>query len=142
MSSSLLKARTAVMLWAAVTVAGAVPVLCFVAAFAWQLATLFETRAWMPLPATLLFPESLLPSHPAALWILSRLHAGLAPALLGLGIAALGVRGLLRRRAAIRAQRRQYEDRLRRVQDYRREDSPADTLDGRREPFISSRRAA
>jgi hypothetical protein len=40
----------------------------------------------------------------------------------------------------MRAQRQQYEDRLRRVDDYRRES--ADFIDGRREPFITDRRAA
>jgi hypothetical protein len=140
MRSSLLKARTALILWAAVAVAGALPVLCFAAAFGWQLVELFETRKWVPMPATLLLPESLLPSHPAGLWIVSKLHAGLVPALLGLGIAALGVIGVRHRRAMIRAQRQQHEDRLRRVDDYRRDGG--DFLDGRREPCIADRRAA
>jgi hypothetical protein len=107
-------------------------VLCLVALFVWQLGTLFLTRSWTPLPATLLLPEGL---DPAALSLLARVHAGLVPALLGLGIAALGVRGVLRQRAAMRAQKRTREDRLRRVQAYRT-DGPADRLDGRREPFI------
>ena len=131
-----MKARTALMFPAALAVAGTLPVLCFVALVGWQLAMLFQTRAWTPLPATLLFPESLLSEHPAAIWIVGKVHAGLVPALLGLGIAAIGVLGVLRRHAAIRAQRQHNEDRLRRVHDYRGEDSASVTLDGRREPFI------
>jgi hypothetical protein len=41
--------------------------------------------------------------------------------------------------SALRADRQRHEDRLRRVADYRRTD--AGTIDGRREPFISSRPA-
>jgi hypothetical protein len=134
----LLKARTALIIWATLAVAGALPVLAFVAIVIWQLATLFQTRAWVPLPATLLFAESLLPAHPAAIWVLSRVQAGLLPALLGLGLVAIGVLGVRSRRAAILAHRQYREDALRRVQDYRRDDSMADTLDGRREPFIAT----
>lgn len=127
-----MKAWTALICSAAMAVAGALPVLCLVALFVWQLGTLFLTRSWTPLPATLLLPEDL---NPAALSLLARVHAGLVPALLGLAIAALGVRGVLRQRAAMRARKRTHEDRLRRVSAYR-SDEPADRLDGRREPFI------
>lgn len=138
----LLKARTAVLFWAALAVVGAVPVLCFAAILVWQIVMLYQTRSWVPMPATLLFPENLLPAHPAALWVLTRIHAALLPALVGLGIAVLGVLRFLRQRAAIRAHRQENEDRLRRVQDYLRDGGPTDRLDGRREPFISDRRAA
>ena len=59
------------------------------------------------------------------------------PALAGLVMMAAGVRGFFMKRAALRAQRDYREERLRRVQDYRRDDSATDTFDGRREPFIS-----
>ena len=129
-----MKAWTALIGSAALTVVGALPVLCLVALFVWQLGTLLLTRSWVPLPVTLLLPEDL---PPAALSLLTRVHAGLVPALLGLGIAALGMRGMLRQRAALRAQVQRREDRLRRVHAYRT-DEPADRLDGRREPFILS----
>jgi hypothetical protein len=132
-----MKAWTALMFSAALAIAGALPVVCFVAVMAWQIVTLFQTRAWAPMPATLLMPETLLPAHPAAMWVLDRLHAGVVPALLGLAIAAVGVRGVLRQRAAMRTQRQRTQDRLRRVDDYRRDDAANDTLDGRREPFIA-----
>jgi hypothetical protein len=136
----LLKAKTAILFWAALAVVGAVPVLCLAAIFVWQIIMAYQTQ-WVPMPATLLFPENLLPANPAALWVLARMHAALLPALIGLGIAVLGALGFLRQRAAIRAHRQENEDRLRRVQDYLR-DGPTDRLDGRREPFISNRRAA
>jgi len=136
---TLQRARTAMIFSAVLAAAGALPVLCLVALVGWQIAALIQTRAWMPMPSTLLFPDSLLPSHPAALWALGKLHAGLVPALLGLGIVALGVRGMLRQRAVIHAQRLRREDSLRRVDDYRRDDAANDTLDGRREPFIARR---
>ena len=133
-------------------VAGAVPVLFFAGLIGWQLLTLFTGGGWVPLPALLLFSDpsfAFVPdlsslwragadSPPAALWVLSRVHFALLPALAGLAVMAPGVLGVLRHRAERRARRQHHEDRLRRVQDYQREDRSADTLDGRREPFISS----
>jgi lysylphosphatidylglycerol synthetase-like protein (DUF2156 family) len=115
---SLLKARTALLVWAVVVVAGVAPVLGLAALVAWQLATFFQTRSWVALPVPLWW--------------------ALAGAVIGGGIAALGVRGVLGKRAEIGAQRQKTEERLRRVQDYRSNDGMADTLDGRREPFIAS----
>jgi hypothetical protein len=135
---SLVKARTALMLWAALAVAGAAPVLGFVALVGWQIAMLFLSGKWTPLPASVVFPQDLLSAE--AMSILSRVHVGVMPALLGLGVGAFGVLGVLRQRAAIRAHHQEQEDRLRRVTDYRREGS--DFIDGRREPYISDRRAA
>jgi hypothetical protein len=130
---------------------GAVPVLFFAGLVAWQAITLFHGGGWVPLPAFLLFSAhsfSFVPdlswvwhasadSPPPVIWVLSRVHFALLPALAGLAIMGVGVRRLLMQRAATRAQRDQHEDRLRRVQDYQRADGSADTLDGRREPFIS-----
>ena len=133
-------------------VAGAVPVLFFAGLVGWQMVTLFSGGGWLPLPALLLFSDpsfAFVPdlswlwragadSPPAAIWILSRVHFALLPALAGLALMAPGVLGVLRQRAERRARRQHHEDRLRRVQDYQREDRSADRLDGRREPFISS----
>jgi hypothetical protein len=101
-------------------VIGAVPVLGFAALLVWQLVTLIQTRHPAPLPAALSFPVLL------------------AAALGGLALAVTGVLGVKRQRAAQRTAKQQREDRLRRVQDYRRDDVATDTLDGRREPFIAS----
>jgi len=132
--------------------AGAVPVLFLAGLVAWQVVTLVQGGGWVPLPALLLFSDpsfGFVPdlswiwhasadSPPPLVWVLSRVHFALLPALAGLAIMAIGVRGVLIRRAAIRAQQKHHEDRLRRVQDYQRDDRPADTLDGRREPFFAN----
>ena len=141
--------------------AGALPVLFFVGLIAWQALTLFQAGAWVPLPALLLFTDhavlqagkvapvlELIPdlsliwtagadTAKPILWVLSRVHFALLPALAGLALMAAGIRGLLRQRAALRARKDDREDRLRRVRDYRRDDAATDALDGRREPFIS-----
>jgi len=131
-------------------VAGAVPVLFFAGLIAWQAVTLLQGGGWVPLPLLLLFSDHPFPFVPdltwiwhasadsplPILWVLSRVHFALLPALAGLALMAVGVRRVLIQRAAVRAQRERHEDRLRRVQDYQR-DGTSDTLDGRREPFIS-----
>lgn len=151
-----LRARVVLIFSAALAVLGLVPVLYFVGLLAWQFAMLFQTRAWVPLPASLLFtdhsfafvpqfpwawlmtPDSLLPVHTGAMWVLGRLHVGLIFALAGLGIVALGVLGTLRQYATIRAQKQRSEDSRRRVRDYRRDEGTIAPLDERREPFISA----
>lgn len=162
----LLKARTALLFSAVLVPAGSVPVLYFVALCVWQIGTRVQGGPWVPLPATLLFtdhsllqagkaapvlafipefrwpwfmnPDGWLPAHQALAWILDRLHVGLVFALAGLAVMALGALGALRQRAVIRVQKQWSEDRVRRMQDYRREDSQAEALEGRREPFIGS----
>lgn len=148
-------ARAALILSAALVVAGLVPLLYFVGLVGWQVVTLFQTRAWVPLPLSLVFsehsfafipqlawpwlasPDSLLPAHAAIVWALSKVHAGLVFGLAGLALGAAGVVGVLRQRAAIHAQRQDREDRERRMRDYRNDHSAAPTLDERLEPFIS-----
>lgn len=150
------RARAVLILSAALVVAGLVPLLYFAGLVGWKIAALLQTRAWVPLPSSLLFtehsfafipqvpwawlasPDSLLPAHTALVWVLSRVHVGLASGLAGLAIIAVGVMGVLRQRAVIRAQRQYSDDRERRVSDYRNDNSPAPTLDERLEPFISS----
>ena len=149
------RARAVLILSAALVVAGLVPLLYFVGLVGWQLVTLAQTRAWVALPVSLLFsehsfaflpqfawpwlasPDSLLPAHAAIAWVLSKVHAGLICGLAGLALGAVGVLGVLRQRALIRAQRQELDDRNRRVRDYRNDHSPAPTLDERLEPYIS-----
>jgi len=132
-------------------VAGALPVLFLAGLVAWQVVTLFQGGGWVPLPALLPFSGpsfSFVPdlswiwqagadSPQPIVWLLSRVHFALLPALAGLALVTLGVRRVLRQRAATRALRQRHEDRLRRVQDYQREDRFEEPFDGRREPFIS-----
>jgi hypothetical protein len=135
------RAKIALAVSALLVVAGAMPVLSFAGLLGWQVVTLFQTGSWVPLPAISLFSDSLrqtAESLPPVIWILSRVHAGLVFALAGAAMIAAGVLRGLRQRAALRAQKQQKEDRLRRVQDYVSHDVSGDTLDGRREPFIAS----
>ncbi len=148
-------ARAVLILSAALVVAGLVPLLYFLGLLGWQTATLFQTRSWVPLPASLLFsehsfayipqlawpwlasPDSLLPAHTALMWLLNKVHVGLAFGLVGLALGAVGVVGVLRQRAVIHAHKKDLDDRQRRVRDYRNDHSAAPTLDERLEPFIS-----
>lgn len=148
-------ARTVLIVSAALVVAGLVPLLYFLGLVGWQIAALVQTRSWVPLPASLFFtahsfafipqfpwawlasPDSLLPAHTALMWVLTKVHAGLAFGLAGLALVAVGILGVLRQRAVLRAQRQAIDDRQRRVRDYRNDNSAAPTLDERLEPFIS-----
>jgi hypothetical protein len=154
-----MKARTALVIAMGLTAGGLTLAMYFAALFAWQLSMLFQAGgSWVPLPATLLFTDHslleagkaapVMPFIPELPWspnrtvnlVLERLHVGLLFGLIG---AALMARGLLvasRQAAALRVARQRHEDRLRRVADYRRTDAGT-SLDGRREPFISSRPA-
>ena len=120
----LLKARTVLLFAGALVVVGLVPVLHSLAVFAWKLVALYKALPAMPL----------LTDYP--------LYLVLVLAAAGLALVGAGIWLALRQRSAIRALKQRNEDRLRRVQDYRRESSPADHVDGRREPFIGSSRSA
>jgi hypothetical protein len=153
-----------VVFWATVAIVGLAPVLYLAGLVAWQFVTLFQRGSWVALPSSLLLtehsfaflpalgwawlmsPDSLLPAHSALIWVLSRVHAGAIFAVVGLGLIALGVFGVRRHYAAIRAQRQRAEDSRRRVRDYRNDEGQApfdgrrEPFDGRREPFISEPR--
>jgi hypothetical protein len=155
-----LRAKVMVVFWATVALVGLAPVLYLAGLVAWQVVTLFQGGSWVPLPASLLLtehsfaflpalgwawlisPDSLLPAHTAAMWVLGRVHAGAIFGVVGLGLIALGALGVRRHYAAIRAQRQRVEDSRRRVHDYRNDDGHAASFDGRREPFITEPRKA
>lgn len=142
---------------AVLIVTGLAPVLYFLALVAWQFSMAWQTK-WVALPLTLAFSDHallatgklapVLPFIPQFPWtanptvaaILDKVHVGLIPALVGLVLIGLGLLGAYKRNRVDRQQRLSEEDRSRRMQDYQR-DGP-DLIDGRREPFISSRRAA
>ena len=137
--------------------AGAVPVLYFLALVGWQFSMALQTK-WVSLPLTLAFtdhaqlasskvapvlafiPQFPWTANPTVAPLLDKVHVALIPALIGLVLIGLGVLGAYRRNAAERRRKLREEDRIRRVQDYQRDGT--DFIDGRREPFISSRRAA
>lgn len=153
-----LRARVMLAFWATVVIVGLAPVLYLAGLVGWQLVNLFQRGSWIPLPSSLLLtehsfaflpalgwawlmsPDSLLPVHTALMWVLSRVHAGAIFAVVGLGLIALGVLGVLRHHASIRAQRQRAEDSRRRVRDYQHDDGLAASFDGRREPFITEPR--
>lgn len=155
-SPSLLGARTRLFFAGVLVLVGSLPVLYLLALLGWQVAGIFLWETWVPLPAALLFlgePASagkaaaVLPFIPhipgvhvtnsAAAGILGKLHVAVIPALLGCAIVARAVLAILRQKARIRAVRQRIEDRVRRIDDYRR-NSGADPFDERREPYIGS----
>lgn len=136
--------------------AGLMPVLYFLALLGWQVAGIFLWGTWVPLSAALLFlgdPASagkaaaVLPFIPyipgvhvtnsVAAMILGKLHVAVIPALIGCAIVARAMLAILRQKARIRAARQRVEDRVRRIDDYRR-NGGANPFDERREPYIGS----
>lgn len=152
----LLRTRTVLALTVALVVAGLMPVLYFAALLVWQITAFFQSGSWVALPATVLFtdhsllqagkaapvlpfiPEFPWAGHQAVAFILDRLHVALVFALVGIAVMALGVLSALRQMAVIRARKQREEDRVRRMQDYRRDDSRKDAFDGRLEPYFGS----
>lgn len=127
---------------------GLLGVLYFIGLFLWQYSTALKAGAWVPLPATLWFvdhslvqgrniapvlefipnfpstwvmnPERWLPVHKAVTWGLNRLHVGFVFAVLGALIMTVGALIAVRQMAVFTAERRRRQDRLRRVQEYRK----------------------
>jgi len=154
------KVRMALVFSVVLVIAGLVPLLYFAALGIAQVAISVQAGSWVPLPLTLLFadhsvvqgskaapllayiPELRWEGHQVIAWILDRIHVGVVFAVIGLAVIPHGVSGISRRRAVIRAEKLAEEDRLRRTRDYRRDEDLPDVLEGRREPFIGSRRSA
>lgn len=109
-----MKAKLLLLIAIVLVAAGAWPAAYYLAQLGWQVASMFQARSWA-MPGALL------------------------PALAGLAAIALGAAGVLRQKRRIRAEKQRHADRVRRLQDYRRDPTVADTLDGRREPFIGTR---
>ncbi|HEY7741256.1 MAG TPA: hypothetical protein VIB01_11645 [Steroidobacteraceae bacterium] len=154
--SQLRKARTAFWLAGLFALIGLVPVIYFLALAGWQWSASIPAGKWFALPLTLAFTDHaalqaanvapVLPYIPELPWratpqiagLLDRVHVGLIPAILGLLIAALAVGHALRQRALIRALKQDSADRVRRIQDYRREELRIEPVDERREPYIGA----
>lgn len=109
-----MKAKTLLFLAIVLVAAGAWPAAYYLGQLAWQVIGMFQARAFA-LPGALL------------------------PALGGLAAMAIGVFWILRQKTMIRAEKQRKEDRVRRLQDYRRDPVAADGIDGRREPYIGTR---
>lgn len=145
----LARACAAWLFGAGLVLAGLLPVLYTLGLFAWQYTTRLQGGAWVSLPASLWFADhSLLQSgkvgpilqyvpelpsawltelhawpllHKAVASFLDRLHAGLVPAIAGIGIMAAGVAIAVRQHAWVAMAKRRRENRLRRVRQYRAE---------------------
>lgn len=128
--------KTRLIVNCALVVVGLLALVYVVALLAWQFNALWRTSSWVPLPATLLFTEFGGTAPQALATILERMHVGLIFVVPGLVLIALGAFGALRQLAVIRAEKQQREDRLRRIQDYRRQEFGTAAPDGRREPYI------
>jgi di/tricarboxylate transporter len=132
------KARAIWLFGAALVLAGVCLALHGLGLFVWQYVTRLQSGEWVRLPASLAFsahaklrgpevdpvlgfiPQSGLVLHEVALWLLDRVHIGLVSLLLGLLGAAAGVLLAMRQRALLDGARRLEQDRLRRLQAYRR----------------------
>jgi di/tricarboxylate transporter len=132
------KARAIWLFGGALALAGILLALHGLGLFLWQYVNALQSRVWVRLPATLAFsdhaqlrgsevdpvlgfiPQSGLVLHEAVMWLLDRVHIGLVSLLLGLLSAAAGVLLALRQQALLDRAKRLEEDRLRRLQAYRR----------------------
>lgn len=148
------RARTAFWLAGLVILIGLVPVIYFLALSGWQWSSSVQAGKWVALPLTFAFSDHsllqsakaapVLPYIPELPWIapppvaaiLDRVHVGLIPAILGLLVMTLGWVRARRQRAVMRALKQHREDRVRRLQDYRREETRIEPIDERREPYI------
>jgi hypothetical protein len=120
----LFKARMGLLCGTMLALVGAVPVVYFAALLGWQLSALSESGSWTALPAALPFAEQ-----------------RAAVVLAGLLAFACGALIARRQKAAIAMEKQRLRERLRRVEDYRRDVSRIDPLEGRREPFMSASEA-
>jgi len=146
----LLKSRTLLFFSAVVAIAGFIPVLYLVGLVAWQFSALVDTGSWVALPAALMFADPALAYIPqlprdwtwtasdSAAWILSTLHIGVVPGIIGCGVMSVGISGVLRQRVLIRIHKERKKDRVRRIEGHRRGANRTDAGEDRREPFIGS----
>ena len=124
---------------------------------AWQIDMQMKSGAWIALPAGLAFVDraplqggSLAPvlafipqldstwtTHDVVWRVLSQLHIGLIPGLVGFGVMTVGISSLLRQRTLIRIHKERRKAPVQRLDKHRREAKPISD-DRRREPFIGA----
>ena len=155
----LLKARILLLCSLGVVLIGLAPLGYAIGLVVWQVDVYRNTGAWIALPAGLAFVDraplqagNLAPvlafiphldstwtTHDVVWRILSNLHLGLIPGLIGFGILAVGMSSALRQRALIRIHKARRKAPVQRLEPQRREASPPPPADnGRREPFIGT----
>ena len=124
---------------------------------AWQIDMQMKSGAWIALPAGLAFVDraalqggNLAPvlafipqldstwtTHDVVWRVLSQLHIGLIPSLIGFGVMAVGISSLLRQATLIRIHKERRKAPVQRLDKHRREAKPVSD-DRRREPFIGA----
>ncbi len=163
------KRCVAALLGLAVALVGLALVLQLAALLLWQYGIALQKPSWPRLPIALLFADhaklastALAPylqyiprlewswlanredtsaTHALAVWLVNKVHIGVVPALLGVPLALGGGKLLLRQMGALAGARRYRADRLRRLDQYRRQSSPErlePEFDQRPEPRIES----
>src|SRR4051812_32787491 len=144
---SQVKSCIAALLGLVVALAGAALVLQLAALLLWQYGIALQKPSWPRLPIELLFADhaklagtALAPyleylprvqwswlanredtsaTHAIAVWLVNKVHIGVAPALLGVPLALGGGKLLLRQVGALAGARRYRADRVRRIREYR-----------------------
>ena len=153
----LLKARILLFCSLGVVLIGLAPLLYLIGLAAWQIHMQLQTGAWIALPASVPFTDRALlqagplapvlafiphmdwprGTHDVVRHIVSSVHIGAIPGLIGCAVLAVGVSSLLRQRTLIRI----HKDRRKaqRLDRQRYASSLADANhDGRREPVIGA----
>ena len=153
----LLKARFLLLSSVGVVLIGLALLAYLLGLVAWQVETHFKTGSWSALPAGLAFIDqaqlqsgNLAPvlafiprldstwsTHDAVWRVLSKVHIGLIPGLIGFCVFAVGISSALRQRTLIRIHKERRKVPVQRLHTPRRQASPtAPAHSGRREPFI------
>lgn len=145
----------------AVVLIGLAPLAYLGGLLAWQIDMQLKTGTWIALPAGLAFVDRALlqgsnlapvlafipqldstwTTHDVVWRVLSQLHIGLIPGLIGFGVMAVGISSLLRQATLIRIHKVRRKAPVQRLDKHRREAKPVSD-DRRREPFIGAGDAA
>jgi hypothetical protein len=153
----LLKARMLLFCSLGVVLIGLAALAYLIGLLAWQIDMQMKSGAWIALPAGLAFVDraplqggSLAPvlafipqldstwtTHDVVWRVLSQLHIGLIPGLVGFGVMTVGISSLLRQRTLIRIHKERRKAPVQRLDKHRREAKPVSD-DRRREPFIGA----
>ena len=153
----LLKARTLLFCSLGVVLIGLAALAYLGGLLAWQIDMQLKTGTWIALPAGLAFVDraalqggNLAPvlafipqldstwtTHDVVWRVLSQLHIGLIPGLIGFGVMAVGISSLLRQATLIRIHKERRKAPVQRLDKHRREAKPVSD-DRRREPFIGA----
>jgi hypothetical protein len=154
----LLKARFLLLCSAGVVLIGLALFAYLLGLVAWQVDMHFKTGSWIALPAGLAFVDRALlqsgnlapvlafipqldstwSTHDVVWRILSQLHIGAIPGLIGFGVMAVGISSLLRQKTLIRIHKERRKATVHRLDPAREASRAKAGDDGRQEPFIGA----